>query len=104
MEASTEKLENGWVVVTISGRVDAHTSPELDTYCHARLDEGVTSLALDISGVQYMSSAGLRVLLSVLKEMGKRNGKLVLLKPQDNVREILEISGFSKIFTISDKL
>ncbi len=104
MEISTEKLDNGWTAIMVSGRVDAHTSPELDAYCRARLDEGVTALALDISGVQYMSSAGLRVLLSVLKEMGNRNGKLVLVKPQENVKEILEISGFSKIFTITDKI
>lgn len=104
MDIKTTKTETNWTVLSPTGRIDANTSPEFETFCRGQLDAGINHLAVDLSNVQYMSSAGLRVLLSVLKEISKRGGKMALVAPQENVREVLEISGFAKIFTIIAKV
>lgn len=102
MEMNATQTASGWTLMTVTGRIDAHTSPEFETACRSAVGPSGTKFAVDLQGVQYMSSAGLRGLLAMLKELSKRQGKMALIKPQENVREVLEISGFSKIFTIVD--
>jgi len=92
---------NNWKVLAASGRLDALTGPEMERACHAAIDT-LPKLALDLREVNYMSSAGLRVLLSSLKYAAARNGAFALVAPQETVREVLEMSGFSKILLIVD--
>lgn len=96
----SSKIEKQWTVVSVSGRVDGHTAPDFETACRDFVEKGTRFLAVDFSDVPYISSAGLRVLLSTLKLIGKSAGKMVLVNPKDNVREVLEISGFANLFTI----
>jgi anti-sigma B factor antagonist len=90
-----------WKILTASGRIDALTGAETERACHEALQE-VPRVALDLRAVCYMSSAGLRVLLSSLKFAGSRNGAFALIAPQETVREILDMSGFSRIIPIVD--
>ena len=76
------------------GRVDTITSPELEA---AVVLEGVEELVFDLSQVDYISSAGLRVLLSSQKKMAGKSMKIVNAKPA--VKEVFDITGFSDIFT-----
>ncbi|MDO4219490.1 MAG: STAS domain-containing protein [Synergistaceae bacterium] len=84
--------------LTLSGRLDTSTAPQLETEIKNSLD-GIEKLELDFAGVDYVSSAGLRVLLSAQKTMQKQ-GELVLRNVPDVVMEVLEITGFVDILTI----
>ena len=83
--------------VTLNGRLDTSTAPELEKELSAL--ENVTALELDFSGLEYISSAGLRVLLSAQKGISKQ-GSMVLRNVNESVREVFDITGFSDILTI----
>ena len=97
MQISTEK-ENSKLTVTVSGRIDTVTAPELEKYALDHM-EGITEMALDLANVEYVSSAGLRALLQIHKDMSKQ-GKLKLLNINTAVKEIFGMIGFLRIFTI----
>ncbi len=84
--------------IAISGRLDTTTAPELDAKIKDIID-GVEELTLDFAELAYVSSAGLRVLLSTQKIMNKQ-GKMVIKNVNDTVNEVFEITGFSDILTI----
>ncbi len=85
--------------VVLSGRLDTNTSPELETYLRENL-AGVTSLAIDLTDVQYVSSAGLRVFLYAHKELAKVGSALVLRHPNEYIADVLEATGFTDILTV----
>lgn len=87
------------LAVSVSGRLDAQTSPELVDEMRGMLD-GVTEIIVDLSGLEYMSSAGMRVLLASYKLMMKREGALRVENAQAGVMEVLVISGFASLFGI----
>lgn len=95
-------LPSGISVVTPAGRIDATRSAELEQALRAPLQSGSSSLLVDLAKVSYLSSGGLRALLVVAKELGKRGGGLVLCCPQPSVARVLHIAGFSKIFALHD--
>lgn len=97
MQTSAAK-ENGILTITISGRVDTTTAPELETFISEQLD-GVTELVLDLAEMSYTSSAGLRVLLKTQKQMNKQ-GSMKVIHVQEDVMEIFDMTGFSDILTI----
>ncbi len=84
--------------VTLEGRLDTSTAPELDQTLKVALP-GVKELEVDLKGLEYLSSAGLRVLLSAQKVMNKQ-GEMVVRNVNEAVMEIFEITGFSDILTI----
>ena len=90
-----------WKILAPTGRIDALTGPVMEASCHEALEKN-PQVALDLRGVDDMSSAGLRVLLSNLKFASGRNAAFLLIGPQETVREVLEMSGFSRIFPIVD--
>ena len=86
------------LTIALSGRLDTTTAPELEGELKASLD-GVTALIMDCKELEYISSAGLRVLLSAQKTMNKQ-GSMVVKNASDAVKEIFEVTGFSDILTI----
>ena len=86
------------LTVSIIGRLDTTTAPELDAYLNEHT-AGVTALVLDLSGLAYISSAGLRVLLSAHKKMSL-SGSMTLTHVNETVMEVLEITGFADILSI----
>ena len=94
-----EKNLNGTeLTVTIVGRLDTTTAPELE----ASLKEsftGVEKLVLDFTELEYLSSAGLRVLLQAQKTMNKQ-GEMIIKNVNETVSEIFEVTGFADILTI----
>jgi anti-sigma B factor antagonist len=87
-------------VITVTGRIDAVASPVLEEAVHRSIDRGSSDLIFDFSGVDYISSAGLRVLLSARKQLLPMNGTVTLVGLRPFVREIFDMTGFSKIFPI----
>ena len=86
------------LTLAIQGRIDTTTAPQLEAELRSDID-GVTELYLDFTGVEYISSAGLRVLLSAQKLMS-RQGKMGLSHVNESVMEVFEVTGFSDILTI----
>ncbi|MBR5996361.1 MAG: STAS domain-containing protein [Eubacteriaceae bacterium] len=94
-----EKKEgNGTLTFVLKGRLDTSTAPELQHEIDTCLN-GVKELSFEISGLEYLSSAGLRTLLSAQKTMNGQ-GTMKVLHPKDSVMEIFEITGFTDILTI----
>lgn len=85
-------------VLCLEGRVDTITAPELETAIQ-EIIEGITDMVIDLAEMDYISSAGLRVLLSAQKKMSKQ-GSLVIRNVRPEVMEIFEITGFTDILTI----
>ncbi len=90
--------ENNNLVVFLSGRLDTTTAPQLENELKESLD-GVSSLTLDMEKLEYISSAGLRVLLSAQKKMNAQ-GDMKVVHVGDTIMEIFEVTGFSDILTI----
>ncbi len=86
------------VELALSGRLDTTTAPALETEVKTLLD-GAESLVLDFASLEYISSAGLRVLLSAQKIMN-RQGVMKLTHVSESVMEIFEVTGFSDILTV----
>ena len=84
--------------ITLSGRLDTTSAPELEKELKASLDD-VTSLVIDMTALEYISSAGLRVLLSAQKIMNKQ-GKMTVKNVNETIMEIFEVTGFPDILTI----
>ena len=93
-----QKKDGSKLSIGLSGRLDTTTAPELEAALKDALD-GVTELELDLKELEYISSAGLRVLLSAQKIMNKQ-GSMVILNANENIMEIFEVTGFSDILTI----
>ncbi len=86
------------LLVTVSGRLDTTTAPQLEQELNASLDE-VTELVLDFAELEYLSSAGLRVLLGAQKRMNQQ-GSMVVKNVNQVIMEVFDITGFSGILTI----
>ncbi len=86
------------MTVAVVGRLDTTTAPELEATLKANLD-GVAALVLDFATLEYISSAGLRVLLGAQKIMNKQ-GQMVVRNVNETVAEVFEITGFADILTI----
>ena len=94
-----EKKTNGTeLTVALTGRLDTTTAPELEKELKESLD-GVTALVIDMAALEYISSAGLRVLLSAQKLMNKQ-GEMTITHVNDVIMEIFDVTGFTDILTI----
>lgn len=87
-------------IVRIAGSVDSVTSEALQRVLSGVLEAGHSRLVADFSGVEYTSSAGLRVLLATVKQCRSRGGDLLLAAPNPEVRNVLELSGFTGILRV----
>lgn len=86
------------LLIALTGRLDTTTAPQLDEELKASLGD-VEDLKFDFSGLEYISSAGLRVLLSAQKEMNKK-GSMLVKNCNEEIKEIFEVTGFVDILNI----
>jgi anti-sigma B factor antagonist len=94
-----EKTLNGTeLTVAVAGRLDTITAPELETSLRESY-AGVTNLVLDFAALDYVSSAGLRVILQAQKTMNKQ-GEMVIRNVNESINEVFEVTGFIDILTI----
>jgi anti-anti-sigma factor len=87
-------------LVTLPTRVDTTSAGGVEAEFKGLLEQGARRLVADFGGNEYVSSAGLRVFLSVLKALERDGGRMVLCSMQPFVADVFEISGFSGLFTI----
>ena len=93
-----KKLNGSELLYELEGSIDSTTAPQLDKEINESLN-GIASLILDFTKVDYISSAGLRVLLAAFRAMSKQ-GKMVIRHPNSNVVDIFSMTGFDNILTI----
>ena len=93
-----KRVENGRAVIALEGRLDTNTAGELETELKAVIDS-VDEIVLDLEKLAYISSSGLRVLLSAQKAVAKR-GTLKLVHVNDAIMDIFDLTGFSEFLTI----
>ncbi len=99
MEIAIQDFERV-AVVSVNGRVDSATAPELEARLRALVDAQKTQIVLDLKDVEYMSSAGLRAMVSTLKAVKRVNGDLRVSSPSPRVEEVLRLAGLTSIFSI----
>ena len=99
-----QKEENGIVSISIIGRLDADSSPEAEKVVKDALEGQTTRVLFNLASLEYLSSAGLRVLLGAAKEMRRKNGKIVLCALNEFVKEIFEVSGFQSLIPIAESV
>lgn len=87
-------------IIGLNGRLDASTSPGVEERLMSLLNQGENRLLIDFSNLTYISSVGLRVLVSLAKNVQKTNGKLALAALNKHIQEIFTIAGFTSIFSI----
>ncbi|TVM17631.1 anti-anti-sigma factor [Oceanidesulfovibrio indonesiensis] len=99
MEILDRKVENVRVV-EVKGRIDASTAAEFGNAITALIDAGEARLVLDLEGLEYISSAGLREFLKAAKALKAKSGKFAVCGLRDYVREVFDMSGFDTIIPI----
>ena len=94
-----KKLDGKDLVIALEGRLDTMTAPELEAELKQSLDNA-EALTLEFSKLEYISSAGLRVLLSAHKTMASKNGSMKVTNVNEIVKEVFDVTGFADILTI----
>lgn len=95
----TQFEKDGFILLIVSGKLDTNTSPELEQVLSECLLKS-SKIAIDIGETEYISSAGLRVFLSIYKKCSKNGGSLRVLNPDAMARELFEMTGFHQFLTI----
>ena len=98
--AIESRNENGWAVLQVRGEVDLYTSPQLRDGITELLDQGANRIVIDLSGIEFMDSPGLGVLVVGLKRAKERNGEFALVCREGSVQKILSITGLDRVFSI----
>jgi anti-anti-sigma factor len=96
------RTEGDCTTLDIGGRLDALSAPEAQVVFNRAIETGATRLVVNLAGVEYVSSAGLRVLLATAKQLSRRGGKMVLCELQSGVRDVLRISGLLFILSVAE--
>jgi anti-anti-sigma factor len=96
--------KEGVICFQIEGRLDAASATEAETLLRGVLNQGHQRLLFDLSQMDYVSSAGLRVILMAVKELRNKKGKVVLCGLTPYVKEIFDVSNFSSIIPITDSV
>ena len=89
-------------LITVNGRVDSSTAPDLEQVLEERTAEGRYNLVLEMSDVEYLSSAGLRALVSTLRACKKRGGDVRIANPSERVSEVMSLAGLDALFEMYD--
>lgn len=96
----TVEADGDLAVVVLSGRLDSTNAAETEGRLLAQIEQGSPRIVIDAAGLEYLSSAGLRVFLVVAKRVKAAGGGMALHSLTDHVREVFEISGFINVLTV----
>lgn len=94
----TSKLHRRVAVVSVSGRIDTSTSSDFEAKLQDLIDEGQKNFVMDFSSVDFLSSSGLRVLVTTRKKLRDSGGDIVLAHPSQRASDSFEIAGLDKLF------
>jgi anti-sigma B factor antagonist len=103
VEISTKEMKRV-SLVAVAGRVDSATAPDFDKALQTLIQANRNQIVVDLKGVEYMSSAGIRALVSALKAAKSGGGDLCIAQPSARVRDVLELAGLNTIFAVYEDL
>jgi anti-anti-sigma factor len=92
------------VVLLVSGRMDAEAAPQFEEQCRACIAEGLTGLVVDLEGLRYVSSMGLRSFISVAKTLKEKGGALRICRLTGLVKQVFEITGLLALFPVYESV
>jgi len=95
-----EENQSGINIFKLNGRLDSNTSQGFEKKIFQAIDDGSKSMIIDFKDLEYISSAGLRVILKATKALKREEGKMMLCDMQDHVKEVFEIAGFDSFLPI----
>ncbi len=101
MDLNTEK-SNGILIAAPEGRIDGINALQFQQALNGKIDDSLSGVVIDMSDLNYVSSAGLRAVLLISKALQQREARLVLCALQAPIREVFQISGFDQIIDISE--
>lgn len=87
-------------LISFVGRIDSSNASEMDAVFKDRLDNGRYRLVLDLNGINYMSSAGLRAMVAALRECKKHSGDVRIANPSERMADVLELAGLQDLFQV----
>ena len=99
-----ESKQNDVTVFSLNGRLDSNTSPTLEKKLATAIENGTKNMVIDFEKLDYISSAGLRIILKTTKDLKRAEGEMVLCAMQDYVKEVFEIAGFDSFLPIKTSL
>ena len=99
MELASSQQGNT-VVIALKGRMDALSAPQFEKECAVWLDKGVARVVADLSGLEYISSAGLRSILAMAKKLKSADGHIRVCRLSGVVQEVFTMAGFATMFTL----
>lgn len=101
MDLDLENRTSGpWTVVRVAGELDLHTSPGLRDHVLALMNESPVRIALDLSGVEFMDSSSLGILVTCLKRVRERDGRFVLIGVSGSPMKVLTLTGLDRVFDL----
>ena len=89
-------------IVRFEGKLDTNTTPEAETALNQAVEQGASKILIDFKDLDFVSSAGLRILLATAKKLGAQGGALRVCSLNETVRDIFDISGFSTLLRVFD--
>lgn len=98
-----EKKIDDILIVTLDGRMDAYSSNDVERQLNSLIEANQVKIILNLTGLEYISSSGLRVLLAALKKSRKALGDIRLAEMRPYVKEVFDIAGFTQLFKIFDQ-
>ena len=101
LNIETEQLDDSICLVKLAGFLDAHTFEQLDETITELFDDDQYKIIADLSGLEYISSAGAGVFIGGLATAQENGGNIVICRPTENVHEVFDLLGLTQIFTIS---
>jgi anti-sigma B factor antagonist len=99
MNITFKDMNDGICLMSISGRIDSNYSVDLEKALNKAVDE-YSRIIMDLKDAEYISSSGMRVLLAVKKTLREKNGEIILISLQPVVRDVFEIAGLARLFSI----
>ncbi len=96
----TNRTEKGYLIIAVDGRLDAITAPVLEKECGNWIEQGNQKLIFDFAALEYISSAGLRVILATAKKVKGPGGSLALCSLTGLVEEVISVSGFDSFMPV----
>ena len=97
-----EKISGGVNILSVGGRLDAYSAAEAEKKLDGLVAAGNVKIILNLEGLEYISSSGLRVFLAELKKVRKLQGDIRLCCMKPNIREVFDIAGFTQLFNIAE--
>ena len=103
-QINTQKLQNGIYYISVSGFLDAHTFEQMEHLIDNLFESGVFRLVVDLSKLDYISSAGAGVFIGAISRAQENSGNIVLMTPSTNVKEVFDLLGLSQIFSFAETM